>query len=875
MVMDYLENTIQLLLILIALLISLFRYINSKKHGWLLTVGFFTSSLLSSYFWTAYLVLMGDSPNASDFLTYFGWNVSYFMLLLLTVHVKSQEERRYFHPLIFLPIPLNAWFLHLYLQFGGFLNNIYQVTVCTGIVCSCVQSLLWYGKQRRNGARFPYIITAILVYTIAEFGMWTSSCYDGFFEYLYYFFSFLCSASYLLMLWAPQRQYADLGEETAPIDQSIQDFLKISYVGLVFVCSLGGIVLGGWIRDVLVRNANVTNESEAYDIISVILFLISIVIAVVAVGIMLVVYFEEKIAENARLSEEKQVAERSNAAKSDFLANMSHEIRTPLNAVLGMNQLIVQETSRARGMQAPDNDAMQQVFSNITEYTGNIERAGNNLLSIINDILDFSKIEAGKLSITEHEYLLSAVLSDMSTMTILRAKDKSIEFVTDIDETVPDHLYGDDMRIRQVLTNILSNAVKYTDSGSITLSLRGAGKYQAGEAAELVFAVRDSGIGIRKEELAKIFDKFERTDLERNNTVEGTGLGLAITQHLVERMGGSIFVESEYGKGSVFTILLPQRVVSAEPIGDFREKLEKNAGAQHPDQRLFRAPQARILIVDDTRMNLSVAAGLLRETEICTDTAESGAAALRLCAENRYDLILLDQRMPVMDGTETLRRLRAQEHSASSGSPVICLTADALSGARERYLAEGFTDYLSKPINSHELMKLLMEYLPAEKLLPVSEPRSQTAPSAENDSLYAALREAGISVETGLGYCQKDGELYRLLLQEFVQGASEKRRDLQRYYDTQDAKNYGILVHSLKSASKTIGAAHLSELAAKLEKAADDEDRALLESGHPGLLELYDTLVRSVTEAFGNGMQPAATAGGDEILEFFPENCAP
>ena len=619
-----------------------------------------------------------------------------------------------------------------------------------------------------------------------------------------------------------------------------------------------------------------TNESEVYDIISVILFLISIVIAAVAVGIMLVVYFEEKISENARLSEEKQVADRSNAAKSDFLARMSHEIRTPLNAVLGMNQLIINETSRARGMQTGDKDAMQQVFSNITEYTGNIERAGNNLLSIINDILDFSKIEAGKLSITEHEYLLSAVLSDMSIMTLLRAKGKEIEFVTEIDETVPDQLYGDDMRIRQVLTNILTNAVKYTDSGSITLSLRGAGKYQAGENAELVFAVRDSGIGIRKEELSKIFDKFERTDLERNNTVEGTGLGLAITQHLVERMGGRIFVESEYGKGSAFTILLPQRVVSTEPIGNFRERLENNAEAQHPAERLFRAPEAHILIVDDTRLNLSVAVELLRDTEICTDTAESGAAALRLCAENHYDLILLDQRMPVMDGTETLRRLRAQEHSASSGTPVICLTADALSGAKERYLAEGFSDYLRKPINSHELMKLLMEYLPAEKLLPVSEPRSQTAPAAENDSLYAALGEAGISVETGLGYCQKDDDLYRILLREFVQGASDKRRDLQRYYDMQDAKDYGILVHSLKSASRTIGAEQLSDLAAKLEKAADAENWEILENDHSGLMERYDALVRSVTDAIGIELQPvtANTADDDEILEFFPEESA-
>ena len=875
--MDYLENGIQLLLIMLSLLVSLFRYINTKKRGWLYAVGFFTSSLLSSYFWTAYLIIMGDSPTSSDLFTYLGWNVSYFILALLTIHMKSIEESRYFNPIMLLPIPLNIWQLHLYLQFGAALNNLYQVTVCTFVSCSCLQSLLWYARNRKKGAKFPYLAVSVLIYVTSEFGMWTASCFEGWAIYAYYLFSFLCSASYIVFLWAIRAAYEGDSKDDMLIDSGIQSFLKVSYVALVTVCSVGGVVLGGWIRDVLTRSANVTNENEVYKIITVILFLISLVLAAVAIAIMLIVYYEQKITENSRLREEKQVAERSNAAKSDFLANMSHEIRTPLNAVLGMNKMIVLDSFRARDHLPEDREQIRKIFSEITEYAGNIESAGNNLLSIINDILDFSKIEAGKLDLTEHEYQLSAVLNDVSNIVMFRAKDKNIAFQSEIDENVPDHLYGDDMRIRQIISNMLSNAVKYTDSGSITLSVHGAGKYQAGESAELVIAVRDTGIGIRKEALNKIFDKFERTDLERNNTVEGTGLGLAITHRLLDMMGGSIYVESEYGKGSVFTILLPQKVISVEPIGNFHEKFEASIQTQHASEDLFRAPEACILIVDDTRMNLSVVAGLLKDTEIQMDTADSGAEALRLCKERCYDLILLDQRMPVMDGTETLHRLRAQEDSASVNSPVICLTADALSGAKEHYLSEGFQDYLSKPIDSRALKQMLIQYLPSDKILPVMETPQQDVQSKPDDGLYAALQQLGIDTGTGLGYCQKDDELYRILLHEFVQGAAQRKRDLQRYFDTHDAKNYGILVHSLKSSSRTIGAMTLSGIAAKLEKSADADRWDILTENHFMMLRTYDDIVHAIEEAAGTepATVPVSVADEDEILEFFPENCRP
>ncbi len=872
MVLEYLENIVQLLLILVALLASLFRYISSKKRGWLYAVIFFTSSLLSSYFWTSYLVIMGDSPNASVFLTYFGWNVSYFVLLLLTIHVKPPPERNYFHPLMLVPVPLNIVQLVIYLKFGSVLNNLYQVTVCTIISCSCLQSILYAFKNRKNGAKPAYIVWAILVYTAAEFGMWTASCYEGWANYVYYLCSFLCSISYLLLIWAIRQTYADDDTvETVKIDPRIQNFLKGSYLGSTVVCSLGGIVLCGWIRDVLVRSTNASSETEVFHIICVILFLISCLLAAVAVAIILIVYFEQKISENSQLREEKQVAERSNAAKSDFLANMSHEIRTPLNAVLGMNRMIALESLKARENPPEDKEQVRKVMADITEYAGNIESAGNNLLSIINDILDFSKIEAGKLDIIEHEYQLSSVLNDVSNIVLFRAEGKGLDFRAEIDEHVPDRLYGDDMRLRQIISNLLNNAVKYTDSGTVTLSLRSEQGHQPGERAELVIAVKDTGIGIKPEDLDKIFVKFERTELERNSTVEGTGLGLAITQHLLEMMNGSIHVESTYGAGSVFTVRIPQRIVSTEPIGDFRAKLERSMDSTRAADQLFRAPDARILIVDDTRMNLSVAAGLIRDTGIQTDTAESGAAALQLCSVKHYDLILLDQRMPVMDGTETLRRLRAQEDGLPT--PVICLTADALTGAKEHYLSAGFDDYLSKPIDSRALKQILMRYLPQDKILPADEIPQPKTDTAEADR-FAVLRQAGIDIVTGLGYCQEDTELFAMILHEFVQSADAKKRDLARYFGEHNLKDYGILVHALKSAARMIGAESLAKEAAALEKAADRGDWTFVEGSHSNMLEHFDAIVDEIAAAAGDAMQTGAAPEDEEILEFFPAHCS-
>ena len=869
MLIDYLENILHFLAVLTALLFSLFRYISSKKRAWICSVGIFIGYLLSSYFWTAHLIIMGEQPVVSDVFTNFGWNMSFFLFTLLLFETKSKEERRYLHPAMLLPLPLNIWQLILYLGFGGILNSVYQVTVCTVIACLCIQSFMWYHKNRKNGARPPLIAAAVLLCITCEFGMWTFSCFDGWLYDIYYIFSFLECAVFLLIILAIGRTYRhNADSEDMLIDKKVQNIIKFSYFAIVFVGSLGGIMLGSWIRDVISSGVTeLSEESSVYDIIPVILFLTSIVLVVFVIVVIFIVNFEQKIVENNRLREERRVADQSNAAKSEFLANMSHEIRTPINAVLGMNKMIMRESLKARELPP---ESKEKAFADITGYSVNIESAGNNLLAIINDILDFSKIEAGKLDITEREYMLSSVLNDVSNTILFRAKDKGLEYRVDTDADLPDLLYGDEVRIRQIISNILGNAVKYTDKGSVTLSVFGGGKeaYKAGKTLELIITVKDTGIGIKKEDVNRIFDKFERMELDRNSTVEGTGLGLAITHRLLTMMNGKISVESEYGKGSVFTIRIPQKIVSPEPIGDFRAKFKKSIEDNVSSDYIFRAPNAHVLIVDDTRMNLTVAAGLLGDTDIKTDTAESGAEALELAAANSYDVILLDQRMPGMDGTETLHRLRGTEKC--SQTPVICLTADAIAGAKERYVAEGFSDYLSKPIDSRELKKMLMKYLPQNKVIPVSgnEGQPSVVCAEEKSALYNALNAAGINTAQGLGYCQNNAQLYHTLMSEYAQSAKEKTAKIQEYFDAGDMKSYATLVHSLKSTSRTIGAVSISETAAKLEKAADEGNTELIQKEHAGLIEEYRKVVGALASA---GIAGNVSDDDDEIMEFMPK----
>ncbi|MCR4792545.1 MAG: response regulator [Lachnospiraceae bacterium] len=555
----------------------------------------------------------------------------------------------------------------------------------------------------------------------------------------------------------------------------------------------------------------------------------------------------------ARIKQDSAIedARRASEAKTDFLANTSHEIRTPINAVLGMNEMILRESAKAEKLAGASPMAYHEAFKKIRNYAGNVDSAGSNLLAIINDILDFTKIEEGKMDIVEVEYQLSSVINDVSNMIYFKAREKNLTFVTDVDKDLPDHLYGDVVRVRQVMTNILNNAVKYTDEGSVSLKIT-AGERKTNEdgksVIELIAAVTDTGIGISEENIGKLFGKFERVDLEKNSTKEGTGLGLAITKMLLEMMNGDVRVESTYGKGSTFTIMIPQVILSEEPVGNFKEKFEKSLGEKKAYHESFRAPEARILIVDDTKMNLIVATEFLKDTLVGIDTAGGGKTGVELALKNKYDVILMDQRMPEMDGEEAFRKIRSHKDGPNAATPVICLTADAVVGARERYLSKGFNDYLTKPIDSTYLETMLRKYIPAEKIEIVDqeEENREQANVEITESPFKILEDSGINTAKGLANCGGDDEFYRSMLLEYVRGAAEKKEDLRKFMDAGDLSNYGILIHSLKSTSAMIGAEAPYRIALELETSAKEGNGTFVHENHSKFLSEYDKVLSAI-----------------------------
>ena len=387
----------------------------------------------------------------------------------------------------------------------------------------------------------------------------------------------------------------------------------------------------------------------------------------------------------------------ANQFKDEFLANMSHEIRTPLNGILGMNDMIIRDTKEEQ----------------TKKYAFNIKGAGNTLLSLINDILDLSKIEAGRLELNLTEYDVSSVINDVINMTRVKAIEKGLEYKVEVSDKIPSKLYGDEIRVRQVMLNIVNNAIKYTKEGFVRIRIDSKPSQEEGRII-LRLEVQDSGIGIREEDKQMLFESFQRLDEKKNQRVEGTGLGLHITDSLVRMMGGSIEVSSEYGTGSTFNIYTPQGVASQEPIGDFSQAVTKYVDNAKIAKATLYAPEANILVVDDIEMNLEVMAGYLRDMKVKADYVSSGEECIESVKNSEYDVILLDQMMPDMNGEETLRALR---DDINIKTPVIALTADAIVGARENYLSMGFDDYLSKPVHYEELEAMLSEYIPKDKQL--------------------------------------------------------------------------------------------------------------------------------------------------------------
>ncbi len=408
------------------------------------------------------------------------------------------------------------------------------------------------------------------------------------------------------------------------------------------------------------------------------------------------IYYEKSMVQSLEI--EKAVAQEATRAKSSFLANMSHEIRTPINAVLGMNEIVLRESDD----------------KNIIAYSENIRSAGNTLLGLVNNILDFSKIESGEMDINPAEYDLSSVLNDLVNMIQTRADDKGLLIKLEFNPAIPKMLYGDELRIKQVIANLLTNAVKYTEKGSITFGVDYADN--ADDTIDLKVRVEDTGIGIKAEDVNRLFNQFDRIEESRNRHIEGTGLGMNITQKLLELMGAKLDVSSVYGSGSVFSFVLSQKVVRREELGDYQHAYESLANKRKSYHQKFTAPSADILVIDDNLMNLMVFKSLLKQTLIRIDTANSGDEGLALARDKKYDVIFFDHMMPDKDGIETLHELKMQPDNPNLDTPAVCLTANAIAGAREEYISEGFDDYLTKPIDPEKLESMLREYLPKEKI---------------------------------------------------------------------------------------------------------------------------------------------------------------
>lgn len=549
--------------------------------------------------------------------------------------------------------------------------------------------------------------------------------------------------------------------------------------------------------------------------------------------------------------EAKAEAIAASEAKGNFLANMSHEIRTPINAVLGMDEMILRESRE----------------KTIRDYAMDIHTAGQSLLSIINDILDMSKIESGKMEIIPVEYDLSSLIHDLSNMISFRAKSKKLVLEVSVDEMLPAKVRGDDVRLKQVITNILTNAVKYTEKGTVWFRVYGKrdGKYEY-----IHFEVEDTGIGIKQKDMSKLFEAFQRIEEGRNRNIEGTGLGMSITMHLLEMMGSKLQVESVYGQGSKFFFDLKQEIIDDTPLGDFESRI-KNLGIQYSYSRSFVAPEARILVVDDNVMNRKVFAALLKPTKINVEEAESGYDAVEMCAASHFDMIFMDHMMPGMDGIEAFHTIRENKDSPCINTPVIILTANAVAGAKEKYLKEGFDGFLSKPVVSEKLEAMIKNLLPENMMQEAPEDMEEEAEVKEKMPELPMID--GIDWEVAWLHLPSS-ELLQSAFAEFYNIIELHAGKLQNFYDNiqSDLDEYRIQVHGMKSSAAAVGIIPLAGMAKVLEFAAKEKDIETIRGLHDIFVKEWRSYRKKLTGLFGLGKEddgPKETVDSNALRALF------
>ncbi|MBR4575498.1 MAG: response regulator [Lachnospiraceae bacterium] len=517
----------------------------------------------------------------------------------------------------------------------------------------------------------------------------------------------------------------------------------------------------------------------------------------------------------------KDEAERANSAKSRFLANMSHEIRTPINTIMGMDEMILREDAK---------EVPKGYYMSVINYALDIRNASESLLGLINDLLDMSKIESGKMHLVEQEYDVCELLRSIVSMIRVRSTEKELAFDVVVDEIMPVRLYGDAQKIRQIVLNLLTNAVKYTDVGGFSLNVTVAERTD--DRCVIRFGVMDTGIGIKSEDMDKLFTAYERLDEEKNSGIQGTGLGLDISRRFAELMGGTLTCESVYGKGSEFILTVTQKIIDKTPVGIFKEH-DENA-QKGPYVPLFVAPDADVLVVDDNAMNLNVIKGLLKATKIFVTTASSGEECLEKIRNSRFNVVLLDHMMPGMDGVETLEKIRVDHPDL----PVYALTANATAG-EEFYISKGFNGYLAKPIDSAELERTIMKHLPEKMMM------KATADDAVDDlteipgNMEWIKNAEGITVDDGI---RNSGGIsnYIMSLGMFYDTIDENLKVIEDAYDQENFRLYTIKVHSLKSSARIIGANELSGLCEDLEKAGNHEDIDFIRENHEKMVHLFE-----------------------------------